>query len=126
MAEYMNPVRTAVRLPDPLLATFAAGATVSTVVAVPDGFRIEMLEIPASWVAADMTLFTSGDGTTYQLAKEYGNNITLRPVAGGNTCIGYETSGRISKRYIKLQSGLEGATVAQAAGCTIKLWLISQ
>ena len=119
------PVCTGYRPSTPLVATFAAGGTVSDVLTIPDGYRIEMIEVPAAWVTADMNVLTSGDGTTYQLCKEYGTNLKMTPIASGNTCLGPETSLRISKRFMKLQSGLEGATVVQTAGCAIKIWLVS-
>lgn len=123
--EAMTAVRTGYRPATALVATFAAGASLSDVVTIPDGYRVDAISIPAGWDTAGMTVQVSLNGTAFTDAYEYGSELTLSPIAGKITCLGPENSLRISKRYIKLRSGTAATPVVQVDEVGVSIWLVS-
>lgn len=118
-------ISTGIRPSTALTATIATGASLSDVVTIPDGFRVDALAIPAGWTTANMTFQVSIDGTNFYDAYEYGNELLFYPIAGKATCLGPENSLKISKRYLKVRSGTAATAVAQTTGAAISLWLVS-
>lgn len=119
------PVMSGIRLPGELVANIAMGECVSQGIAIPDGYRIDELSFGDDWTGKISFQVSSDDGTTWKDQLAAGVSIEETPVAGCSTPLTADMSLRVSKKLMRLQSGIKGATVNQTAAQIIRISLIS-
>ncbi len=95
--------------------TIAAGVTgLSTVIDCTESKFPVRIIMPATWVAAVLTVQTSIDGVTFNdLYDEYGQEVSL--TVGANRSIRLLPSEWAGVRYFKLRSGTSAVPVNQTA-----------
>ena len=128
-----QPVGTGVRRPAYATIGIPVNAAISSPFQVPDHWRVDQINILASWVTADMAVQTSIDnGVTWKYATTYGQLVKLNPVAGCDILLDNDFSQRISKSLIRFVSCTAASTAAsvtatnQTTAQTLVLSLISQ
>lgn len=121
-----NPlvVLTGYRIPGTLTATIATGENKSSEILIPDGYRIDELFFGTGWVGK-ISFQSSPEGTVWSDQLENGASIQESPVEGCSLPLKPDVSLRVSKKYIRLQSGVMGDLVNQTSDQTIKISLIS-
>lgn len=127
------PVGTGVRRPAYATLSIPINTAISTLFQCPDHWRIDQINILASWISADMAVQTSVDnGVTWKYATTYGQLVKLNPVAGCDIMLDNDYSQRISKSLIRFVSCTAASTAAsvtatnQTTAQTLVLSLISQ
>lgn len=102
-------------------ATIANGASLSGAVNL-EGSRLLGIAMPAAWTAANLTIKTSVDGTTYQDAYDAdGAEITI--VVGGASRNIHFSDQLHGVRWLKLRSGTTSSAVNQGADRTLTLFV---
>ena len=113
MAEVVNPKHMVHTV------TIANGAAVSPALDLSGWIPVGIV-MPAAWTAADIAFLASVDDATYvPLYDVYGAQISVK--ANVSTQIQLDPTVFAGVRFLKLQSGLTGATVNQGAARTITL-----
>jgi hypothetical protein len=97
--------------------TIATGASLSSAAFLGDG-RLEGVQMPASWTAANLTFQGSLDGSTFQdIYDDAGNEVVVAAAAARLLSIN-DFKGAL---WIKVRSGTSGAPVNQAAARVLTL-----
>ena len=105
-------------------ATIASGAAVSGEIDLR-GFIQGSIITPSAWTAGAITFLVSdvSGGTFVPCRDSYGNELSITNVATGAANSYAIPQEVLSHRYIKLQSGVTGTTVNQAAARSLKVIL---
>lgn len=119
------PARTGVRTKTPLTATIALNGNLSAAINIPNGYRIDAIVIPSTWVTANLTMQGSYDNSTYYDLYTYGSELSITATAGKATTLGGDNSLLASKRYVKFRSGTASTPVTQTTQADIIVWLVS-
>lgn len=112
------------RLPGALSAVIEAGENKSNTIEVPDGYRLDELFFGTGWTGK-ISFQSSPNGTDWYDQLEASESIQETPEEGCSLPIKTDPSLRISKRYIRLQSGVKGDLTNQVSKQTILISLIS-
>lgn len=126
-------VGTGARKPAYATVSIPINTAISSPLEVPDHWRIDQINILASWTTANLALQTSVDnGVTWKYATTYGQLVMLYPVAGYDILLDNDYSQRVSKPLIRFVSVTSTSTTAsvttvnQTTAQTLVLSLISQ
>lgn len=117
-------VVTGSRLPAYITATIDAGENKSTAVEIPDGYRIDEISFGTGWVGK-ISFQSSVDGDVWKDQLEQGVSIEEIPVEGCSIPLSADMSLKVSKRYMRFQSGIMGDLTNQTSDQTIAVSLIS-
>jgi hypothetical protein len=98
---------------DKITVSIASGAALTASIKLANRIPVGII-IPAAWTAADLTLQTSWDDTTfYDVYGISGSEIVIDTVVGGLCGIDYPNLFAIGP-YIKIRSGPTASAVNQA------------
>ena len=100
-------------------ATIASGAALSET-KLMSGCVLAGIVMPAAWTAADLTFQVSLEGSTFVPLYD-ANGVEVSVKAAASRQIQVQPADFAGVRYLKLQSGLTGATVNQAADRAVTL-----
>jgi hypothetical protein len=101
-----------------LLATIAAGASLSDVVTLSKS-NVIAIQIPAVWTSASITFSVSADGVTYSdLRDQAGNEFTI-PAVAGKYFGGLDVRVMGSFNYMRIRSGTSASPVNQTSGAVL-------
>lgn len=118
-------VSTGVRIPGYMEADFLNGASVSTAIEIPDGYRIDELFFGAGWVGKISFQSSPDEGDTWSDQLDNGVSIEETPLPLCSIPLKSDMSLRVSKSYIRFQSGIKGDITNQTSAQTVKISLIS-
>lgn len=118
-------VSSGVRLPGELVANIAMDESVSQAITVPDGYRIDSISFGTGWVGKISFQESIDEGTTWKDLTAAGVSIEETPVADCAIPLTADMSLRVSKKLMRIQSGIMGALTTQTSAQIIRLSLIS-
>ena len=102
--------------------TIASGATGLSDIIDLEGYQLFGIQMPATWVTANITFQTSFDGTTFQDAyDDSGLEITLQALQGKNISVDINALKLAPWKYVKFRSGTSGTPVDQTATRVLKI-----
>jgi hypothetical protein len=91
-----------------------SGQSVSNVFYIPPNTNLNVVSIPSSWTAANLTFLLSQDGVTFrEIYDALGNEYTV--TAAANRSIFVDAALFTNTIYLQVQSGVTATPVAQAA-----------
>jgi hypothetical protein len=105
-------------------AAIAAGATGLSAAIDTNASRLAAIYIPAGWVAADITVLASIDGTTYTNVYDSAGDEYTITVTGASTVVLVPLVDFLGLRFIKLRSGTASVPVNQTGAPTLTLALV--
>ena len=102
--------------------TILSGATGLSDIIDLEGYQLFGIQMPATWVTANITFQTSFDGTTFQDAyDDSGLEITLQALQGKNISVDINALKLAPWKYVKFRSGTSGTPVDQTATRVLKI-----
>ena len=102
--------------------TILSGATGLSDIIDLEGYQLFGIQMPATWVTANITFQTSFDGTTFQDAyDDSGLEITLQALQGKNISVDINALKLAPWKYVKFRSGTSGTPVDQTATRILKI-----
>ena len=110
-------------LPATKTVTIASGATGLSAAVDLTGMQIMQIQMPATWVAANLTLQTSDAqaGTYQDLYDDLGAEVVITATQGRNIAINYNMLNLAGLSWVKFRSGTAALPVDQTASRTIKI-----
>lgn len=101
--------------------TILSGASLSSVVSLPEGMFLSGVQIPSAWTTANLTFQVSIDGATYtDVYDSFGSEITVT-VGGASRFVNLIPQEWAGFRHFKIRSGTTGTPVNQAGDRTLNL-----
>lgn len=122
---YPLQVMSGERLPMELTAHFLETASESDTLTIPDGYRIDELFFEVGWLGLISFQSSPDGGTTWYNQMEAGVSIQETPVVECSIPLKTDMSLRVSKKTIRLQSGIVDAVTPQTSAQDVKISLIS-
>lgn len=101
-----------------LLATIAAGASLSDVITLSKA-NVIAIQVPAGWTSASMTFSVSADGITYSDLFDQAGNEYILPVVAGKYFGGLDVLIMGSFNYMRIRSGTSASPVNQTSGAVL-------
>lgn len=103
--------------------TILTGATGLSNVIDLDGYTIFALEMPATWIAANITMqaCSTATGTFLDVYDDAGNEVTIVAAASRFITVNTNMLNLAPLRFVKFRSGTSASPVNQTATRTITL-----
>ena len=101
-------------------AVFAQTSTVATAVDLQGG-RLVAIQMPSTWVSANLTYQASWDGTTYADLYDDGGNEVSTVVTQSRYVVFDSLDNMEGARFVTVRSGSSGTVVTQTAATTVTL-----
>ena len=101
-------------------AVFAQTSTVATAVDLQGG-RLVAIQMPSTWVSANLTYQASWDGTTYADLYDDGGNEVSTVVTQSRYVVFDSLDSMEGARFVTVRSGSSGTVVTQTAATTVTL-----